>query len=90
MIEALGWVGSALIVCSLMQRDVRRLRWIGLAAAVVLVVFNAIIGIASMVALNIVLVAVNAFHLARPRPDAGRSGGEEVVHVRQELRPRGL
>lgn len=66
MIAALGWIGSVLVVASLAQRDVRRLRQVNLAAAVVLGVFNIAVGIASMIALNVVLATINAYHL-RPR-----------------------
>lgn len=68
MTAALGWLGSALVIASLTQRDVRRLRQLNLAAAVVLGVFNIAVGIASMIALNVVLAAINAYHLRPRRP----------------------
>jgi hypothetical protein len=62
-VELLGWAGSALVVVSLTQRDLRRLRQVNLAAALMLGVFNVIIGLGSMIALNVVLSTVNAYHL---------------------------
>lgn len=63
MIAALGWAGSALVVLSLVQTDVRRLRQISLASALVLGAFNLLVVIPSMIALNVVLAFVNTYHL---------------------------
>jgi len=71
MIAALGWIGSTLVVLSPAQRDVRRLRQVSLASAVVLLCFNLVIGIASMVALNVALVAINAYRLLDMRARRG-------------------
>ncbi|GEM_PF-6172203 len=97
MIEAIAWVGSALIIWALLQGGIRMLRWAGLAVAVGLVVVNAIIGVESMVLIGIVLVAVCAFQLGGGRPfggDRGRSTvvslREELVELGEELRPGGL
>ncbi len=71
MIAVLGWFGSALVVGSLIQRDVRRLRQLNLAAAVALGIFNVVLGIWSMIVLNVALATVNSFHLLRERRSAG-------------------
>lgn len=65
-VTVLGWLGSFLVVLSLAQRDVRRLRQVSLASAVVLLCFNLVIGIASMVALNVALVLINTYRLLDP------------------------
>lgn len=95
MTEALGWIGSALIVLSLTQQRIHRLRWLNLAASAMLVVFNALIGVPSMVALNVVLVGVNLAALVRLHRDARpahrrRSRREEVVDGAEKLGPRRL
>ncbi len=72
VITALGWVGSGLVVLSLNQRDVRRLRQVNLVASLVLSVFNVVVGIPSMIALNVVLAAVNGHHLLADRRTARR------------------
>lgn len=69
MIAALGWVGSGLVVMSLTQGDIRRLRQVNLAASAVLGVFNIALGISSMIVLNAVLAGVNGYHLIRRRRD---------------------
>lgn len=68
----LGWLGSILVVVSLAQSDLRRVRQLNLAASMLLLAFNATLGIAPMILLNAVLVGVNGFHLLRrdlARPD---------------------
>lgn len=65
MTDILGWAGSALLVHSLLQTGVLRFRVLNLAAAVVLVVFNALIAVWPMVAVNAVIAVINIWHLAR-------------------------
>lgn len=85
MTDALGWVGSALVVLSLTQRDVRRLRQISCASAVALGAFNVLVGIPSMIVLNAVLLIVNCSHLL-----SGAKGDEPnrlVVDVSPRRQP---
>jgi len=62
-LDALGWLGSALLVYSVMQARVLRFRVLNLAACVVLIVFNAALGIWPMVAMNVALCLINAWHI---------------------------
>jgi hypothetical protein len=67
-----GWLGSALLVYSVMQARVLRFRVLNLAACVVLAAFNAALAIWPMVAMNIALCAINLWHirgLVRTRHD---------------------
>ena len=54
-LDILGWGGSALLVFSLLQASVLRLRTLNLVACVILLVFNAMIGVWPMVGMNAVL-----------------------------------
>ena len=49
-LDILGWVGSALLIYSLMQARVLRFRLLNLVACIVLVIFNGLLGIWPMVA----------------------------------------
>lgn len=72
-VDALGWFGSALLVFSLLQARILRLRVLNTVACVLLTVFNAIIGVWPMVAMNVVLAAINLWFivtLVRHRHDA--------------------
>jgi hypothetical protein len=61
LVDALGWAGSALLVYSVLQSRMLRFRVLNLAASGALVVFNALIGVWPMVAMNIALCAINVW-----------------------------
>jgi hypothetical protein len=65
MITALGWLGTALVIASYAQPNVARLRRISLIASIVLIAFNALLGIWSNVALEVALVVINLARLWR-------------------------
>jgi hypothetical protein len=64
-IDVLGWAGSALLIYSLLQARVLRLRVLNLIACVILVVFNALLGIWPMVAMNVALSAINLYFIRK-------------------------
>ncbi|ANS79898.1 hypothetical protein SGUI_2502 [Serinicoccus hydrothermalis] len=64
-IEIVGWVGSTILVVSLLQTRVLRLRWINLVGCVVLIGYNAVIEVWPMVGLNVVLALINIVYLWR-------------------------
>jgi hypothetical protein len=80
-LNALGWAGSALLVYSVMQARVLRFRVLNLLACVVLTVFNAILGIWPMVAMNVALSAINAYFLRRLLADRHDEAAFSVVEV---------
>ena len=64
-LQLLGWVGSALLVYSVLQTRILRLRVLNGVASAVLTIFNAAIAVWPMVAMNLVLTAINAFYVVR-------------------------
>lgn len=62
-LDLVGWLGSALLIYSVMQARVLRFRVLNLAACVVLTGFNAALEIWPMVAMNVALMAINAWHI---------------------------
>ena len=64
-LNILGWGGSALLVYSLLQASVLRLRVLNAIACVLLIVFNARLGVWPMVGMNTVLVAINAYFIVQ-------------------------
>lgn len=64
-VDALGWFGSALLVVSLLQARILRLRVLNTVACVILVVFNALVGVWPMVAMNVVLAGINVWFIVR-------------------------
>lgn len=61
----IGWGGSALVVASLLQTRILRLRLLNLVGCVILVAFNLVIGVWPMVGMNAVLAVINVVQLYR-------------------------
>lgn len=80
-LEAVGWAGSALLVWSLWQTRVLRFRAYNLVASVVLVGYNAAIGVWPMAAVNTAIAAINVLHLTRLLRTRDDEATYEVVEV---------
>lgn len=83
-VDALGWFGSALLVYSLLQARILRLRVLNTVACVILIVFNAMIGVWPMVAMNVVLAAINTFFIVRMLRERGDEQAYAVLPVRED------
>lgn len=64
-IDAIGWAGSALLVFSLVQARILRLRVLNTIACFVLIFFNTVIEVWPMVAMNVALAVINIFFIVR-------------------------
>jgi hypothetical protein len=62
-LDIIGWLGSALLIYSVMQARVLRFRVLNLAASAILAGFNAALEIWPMVAMNVVLCGINVWHI---------------------------
>ncbi|MFQ6172779.1 hypothetical protein ACK8HX_14305 [Oryzobacter sp. R7] len=80
-VDALGWFGSALLVFSLLQARILRLRVLNTVACVILVVFNAVLDVWPMVAMNVVLAAINLWFIARMLRERGDERAYTVLPV---------
>jgi hypothetical protein len=80
-LDALGWAGSALLVFSLAQARVLRFRLLNLAACLILVIFNWMLGIWPMVAMNIVLSVINLWFIRKLTSDRHDPDVFEVLEV---------
>ncbi|WP_296667847.1 hypothetical protein [Demequina sp.] len=65
VLEAIGWIGSILIVWSLTQARVLRFRWMNFAGSVVATAYNGIIGIWPFFAMNFAIALINVYWLVR-------------------------
>ena len=83
-VDALGWFGSALLVYSLLQARILRLRVLNTVACVILIAFNALIGVWPMVAMNIVLAAINLFFIVRMLRERDDEQAYTVLQVRED------
>jgi hypothetical protein len=62
-LDITGWIGSALLVYSVMQARVLRFRVLNLAASAILAGFNGVLSIWPMVTVNIALCGINLWHI---------------------------
>lgn len=74
IVEIVGWAGSALLIVSLLQGGMMRLRILNLIASVILVAYNAILAVWPMVGMNLAVAAIDIWFIVklarRPAPDA--------------------
>jgi len=80
-LDVLGWAGSALLIFSLMQARVLRFRLLNLVACVVLVIFNGVLGIWPMVAMNVALCGINLWFIRRLLSERHSDVAFEVLEV---------
>ena len=64
-IEILGYIGSALIILSMTMKSLVKLRVLNLAGAVISAIYSIICSAWPVAILNIVLTAINLYHLVR-------------------------
>ncbi|SCG45312.1 hypothetical protein [Micromonospora zamorensis] len=62
-LDLVGWAGSAVLVWSLLQSRILRLRALNLVGCLVLIGYNAAIEVWPMVGLNVVLTVINLWYL---------------------------
>jgi hypothetical protein len=62
-LDLIGWIGSALLVWSLLQARILRLRALNLVGCLVLIGYNYAIHVWPMVGLNVVLAVINVWYL---------------------------
>jgi len=80
-LDALGWGGSALLIYSLMQARVLRFRVLNTIGCVVLIVFNALLGVWPMVGMNVVLAGINLWFIRRLVAERHDETAYEVLEV---------
>ena len=80
-LNLLGWGGSALLVYSLLQASVLRLRVLNAIACLLLIVFNWALSVWPMVGMNTVLVLINAFFIAKMLHERHDESAFEVLEV---------
>lgn len=64
-LEVVGWLGSALLVWSLLQTGILRLRALNLVGCLILIGYNGALRVWPMVGLNVVLAVINVVYLYR-------------------------
>ncbi|MDE0572080.1 hypothetical protein ON058_01465 [Demequina sp. B12] len=65
ILEIIGWVGSLLIVASLMQARVLRFRWMNFIGAVIATAYNAAVGVWPFAFMNFAIAVIDIYWLRR-------------------------
>lgn len=84
LLEVIGWVGSGLIVFSLMQARVLRFRWMNMIGSLIATVYNAIIEVWPFAAMNAVIAVISAYWLRRLYRESSDPLVYRVVRVEPE------
>ena len=80
-LDIVGWAGSALLVWSLLQTRILRLRALNLVCCLVLIGYNGAVRVWPMVGLNVVLTVINVVHVSRLLSTRHDERAYEVVRV---------
>lgn len=80
-LEILGWVGSGIVVWSLLQTRILRLRVLNLIGCLISVVYAAIGGVWPVLGLNAVLSIINIVHLRKLTAEKETERSYSVVSV---------
>lgn len=64
-VEVFGWIGSALLIVSLLQGRMLSLRVINSVASAMLVVYNILVETWPMVGMNAAVILINAWHIRK-------------------------
>ena len=84
LLEAIGWIGSVLVVVSLTQSQVLRFRWMNLIGSVVATFYNAIIEVWPFAAMNAAIAIINVYWLLRLYREAKDPEVYQVISVPPE------
>ena len=80
-LEVLGWTGSAILVWSLLQTRLLRLRIINLVGCLVLIGYNLVLEVWPMVGLNVVLAVINVVYLRKLLGTRHDEASYEILEV---------
>lgn len=80
-LEVFGWIGSALLIVSLLQTRVLRFRILNLAASLILVLFNALLAVWPMVGMNAAVCVINVVFIIRLLRDWRSETAYDVLEV---------
>lgn len=80
-LDLFGWLGSVLLIVSLLQTRVLRFRMLNLAASLSLVLFNALIQVWPMVGMNVATSTINLWFLVRLLRDRHDHTAFDVLQV---------
>ena len=76
-LEIFGYIGTALVVISMMMTSITKLRIVNMSGSVISAIYAGICGTWPIVVMNVCLFAINGFHLVREARAKGASTKKE-------------
>ena len=67
LLETFGYIGSGLILVSLMMTSVEKLRWFNISGSVISAIYAMILGTWPVVVLNVGTISINVVQIIRLR-----------------------
>ena len=67
MLEIFGYIGSGMILLSMMMTSVEKLRWINMLGALISTIYGVILGTWPVVLLNVGTICINVVQIIRLR-----------------------
>ena len=64
-LEIFGYIGSGLILLSMMMTSVEKLRWFNISGSVISMIYGAVMGTWPVVFLNVGTISINAVQIIR-------------------------
>lgn len=64
-LEIFGYIGTALVIISMMMKSINRLRIFNIAGSVISTIYSIIAGAWPIVVMNVSLIAINSYHLLK-------------------------
>lgn len=66
-LELLGYIGSGMVLLSMMMTSLEKLRWVNMSGAVISAIYGALCGTWPVVFLNLGTIAINLVQIFRVR-----------------------
>ncbi len=63
MTEIIGYAGSALLLISMMMKDMKTLRWINVLGCATFIVYGVLLGAVPIIITNTAILLVNLYYL---------------------------
>lgn len=80
-LDLFGWLGSALLIVSLLQSRILRFRILNLIASLALLLYNALFGVWPMVGMNVATTLINSFFIVKLTSERHDATAFEVLQV---------
>lgn len=86
VLEIFGWVGSLMVIASLILASQMKFRWYNMTGSLIATIYNALLSVWPFVAMNAAIVLIDAYWIMRLRREAKAADLEAVLEVEAEVK----